>query len=311
MPGDEKPDADTSVLTDADDLSPAKDKPSETMAEPTSPSAPSAEKPRKAAKRRKPPKAKKPVSQVVFHTYPKLVFVWPVIVAGFAFWPLVETLGLNAEVVGWVYLLLVALVVLTIGIDLERDHAVFWLVVFLALFFLGKYLDATFDRFTGIGDVYRFFANRDVAYDPAFGLCLSLLLTPPYLTMWVYARLQHRWRITHNEFEHYSFGRADDSLARGAKRVRSTFPDLLELLLCGAGTLVVYSATGRTELRRIPHVPLIFLVRRRINRLLEVTAVTTEAQRQELHEEEAYTEREEEDAFRGEELGGPSRRDPL
>ena len=160
------------------------------------------------------------------------------------------------------YLIIAAVVLLTVGIDLERDHAVFWLVAFLALFFAGKYLDSKFgETFTLLGNLYRWLADLNVRYDPALGLALSLLMTPPYLTMLVWARLQHRWRITHNEFEHYSWGRADDSLARGAKRVRSTFPDLLELLLCGAGTLVVYSATGRTELRRIPHVPLIFLVR--------------------------------------------------
>lgn len=263
------------------------------------------------AKSKRAAKPKKPIKQVVFHTYPKLLFVWPVIVAGLVFWPLVGHWSASAEVVGWLYLLVVATVLITIGVDLERDHAVFWLVVFLALFFLGKWLDASVESFTLIGNVYRWFADRDVTYDPALGGVLSLLLLPPYLVMLVYARLQHRWRITHNEFEHYSWGRADDSLARGAKRVRSTFPDLLELILCGAGTLVVYSATGRTELRRIPHVPMIFLVRRRINRLLEVTAVTSHARQTELYEEEADTEQDEEDAVPGEESSGLGGRDPL
>ncbi|MEM9882327.1 MAG: hypothetical protein AAF800_05375 [Planctomycetota bacterium] len=251
------------------------------------------------------------MSQVVFHTYPKLIFVWPVIAAGFLFYPLAEPFGLDAEVLGWVYLLVVTLTLLTVGIDLERDHAVFWAVVFLAVFFLGQWLDERFDGVTVVGNAYRWFADLDVRYDAALGLALSVLLLPPYVVMIVYARLQHRWRITHNEFEHYSWGRADDSLARGAKRVRSTFPDLLELLLCGAGTLVVYSATGRTELRRIPHVPMIFLVRKRINRLLESTAVTTDARQAELFEEEADTERDEEDARPEERHEGIGGRDAL
>lgn len=244
-----------------------------------------------------PSKAKKPKAprhSVVFHTYPKLLFIWPIILIGLVLWPIATYTQASAEVLGWVYLMVVAVVILTIGIDLERDHAVFWLVVFLALFFLGKWLDARFETITVVGDAYRFFADRDVTYDRSLGLCMSLILLPPYVAMLIYARVQHRWRITHNEFEHYSWGRADDSLARGAKRVRSTYPDLLELLLCGAGTLVVYSATGRTELRRIPHVPLIFLVRKRINKLLETTSVTTAAQ-EELYAAEADSEQEEED----------------
>ena len=58
-------------------------------------------------------------------------------------------------------------------------------------------------------------------------------------------------------------------------------------MLLGAGTLIVYSATGRTELKRIPHVPLIFLVRKKINRLLESTMVTSEIME---HEEMAASE---------------------
>ena len=189
-------------------------------------------------------------------------------------YPLVAKWGVDPEVCGWIFLGVIVATLLTLGVDLERDHAVFWVVLFLAFFFLGKWLDARFDGFTLIGDLYRMLADLDVMYSPQLGLALSLLLLPPYAVMLIYARLQHRWRITHNEFEHYSWGRADDSLARGAKRVRSTYPDLLELLLCGAGTLVVYSATGRTELRRIPHVPMIFRVRKKINLLLESTAVT-------------------------------------
>ena len=134
-------------------------------------------------------------------------------------------------------------------------------------------------------------------------LALSLLLAPPYLTMLVWARLQHKWRITHNEFERYSWGRADDSLARGAKRVRSTYPDLLELLLCGAGTLVVYSATGRSELVRIRNVPLLPLLRKRIDRILEQTAVTT-TQEAAYIDEEVAAEQEEETVADDEAPGG-------
>jgi fatty acid desaturase len=109
------------------------------------------------------------------------------------------------------------------------------------------------------------------------GLVLSILLTVPFAAMFLVVRLNDKWRITHNEFEHHSWGRADDSLARGAKRVRSTYPDLLELLLAGAGTLIVYSANGNTELRRIHHVPMLPFVRRRIDDLLETIAVTPTA----------------------------------
>jgi len=252
-----------------------------------------------AAQSVKSEKSKPAPSAVVFYSYPKLLFAWPLIAVGPLFW-LITWAGANGpgslEVLGWLYLFLTIIVVLTIGVDVERNYAAFWGVIFVALFFVGKWL-ATFETFKwGLGNLYQWFADMNVQYDANFGLSMSLFLALPYAVMLIWSRLQHKWRITHNEFEQYSWGRADDSLARGAKRVRSTYPDILELLLCGAGTLIVYSATGRSELRRIHNVPLLFMVRDRINRLLEQTAVTTQEQAI-LEAEEAETEAEEAEAM--------------
>lgn len=229
-------------------------------------------------------KRDKTVHDVVFFSYPKLLYCWPLIVIGPLFWLLVSLGGPRSaeysellELLGWTYLFITAMVILTIAIDLERNYMVFWMLAFFCFFFLGLWLVEWKDRFTFFGDIYGWCADRDIQYDHNFALMLSIFLAGPYGVMIVWSRLQHRWRITHNEFEHYSFGRADDSLARGAKRVRSTYPDVLEMLLgFGAGTLVVYSATGRSELRRITNVPFLPLVRRKINRILEVTAVTSD-----------------------------------
>lgn len=249
----------------------------------------------------KPQQPKPAPRAVVFYAYPKLLFIWPLIVIGPLFW-LAIWAGADGpgslEVFAWLYMFVLVIVILTIGVDVERNYAAMWLLVFLALFFLAQWL-STFEGFRwGLGTIYGWFADMDVQYDRNLGLALSIFLLPPYLVMILWSRVQHKWRITHNEFEQYSWGRADDSLARGAKRVRSTYPDLLELLLCGAGTLIVYSATGRSELRRIHNVPLLFLVRKRLNLLLEQTAVTVGSDEQRaIHEaEEAETEAEEAEA---------------
>jgi len=119
-------------------------------------------------------------------------------------------------------------------------------------------------------------------------LAVSIILLVPYLLMLLWGRINDRWRITHNEFEHYSFGRMDDSLGRGAKTIRTYYPDVFELLLGLAGTLIVYNATGTRELRRIPHVMLLPLVRKRLNRILETVSITT-AQMEEEEDDEQTT----------------------
>lgn len=242
---------------------------------------------------------------VVFYSYPKLLFAWPIILLGFVLYPIagapwqeepvpleqsqvgdtvnVETVQATRlvvekntyrEVLAWIYIITIVIVILTLGVDIERNYAVFWLVVVLALFFGGSWL-ASKMGWPIFGAVYDFFSDMDIQYNRYIGLALSLFLVVPYIVMVFWARLNDKWRITHNEFEHYALGRADDSLARGAKRVRSTYPDLFELLLGMSGTLIVYSATGRSELRRIPHVPLLPLRRKQIDQILEYTAVKT------------------------------------
>ncbi|MBI1369978.1 MAG: hypothetical protein GC162_15150 [Planctomycetes bacterium] len=217
---------------------------------------------------------------VVFYAYPKLLYIWPLIAIGPLFWLI--TLAANGdgalEVLAWLYMFAVWLVILTIGVDVERNHGVFWAVILLLFFFIGRALSERHGFKMFFGEIYNWFADMNIKYDRGMGLSMSIMLALPYSVMIFWSRMQHKWRITHNEFEQYSWGRADDSLARGAKRVRTTYPDLLELLLCGAGTLIVYSATGRSELRRIHNVPLLFFVRKRINRLLEQTAVTMDPQ---------------------------------
>ncbi len=235
-----------------------------------------------------------PVDEVTFHSYPKLIYAWPLIVAGIAFWFLPGSLSDAWEAaLGWAYLFLVLVTLTTLAIDLERNYAFVWAVLFALFFFAGKWLYSAYD-IPVFESLFGFFFQLNTRYDRGFGLALAILLSFPYVVMLVWVRLNSRWRITHNEFEHYAWGRADDSLARGAKRVRSTYPDLLELLLCGAGTLVVYSANGSRELRRIPNVPMLFRVRRKLNLLLESQQVVGPGQREsrlaEMAEEEELDE---------------------
>lgn len=220
-----------------------------------------------------PARHKSAVHEITFISYPKLLFTWPLLLAGFVFYLLAPIS--DPAVLGWAYLTIVMLVILTLGVDLDRNQSIFWLVLVAGLWVLGLWLQDA-KSVPVFSAVFGWFRGLDVKYDRGLGLTLSILLAIPFAIMLVYARFNDRWRITHNEFEHYSFGRMDDSLGRGAKTIRTSFPDMLELLLGLAGTLVVYNATGTRELRRIPHVMFLPLVRKRLNKILERTAITTD-----------------------------------
>lgn len=234
------------------------------------------------------PKKKKPeeIHEVTFVAYPKMLFVWPVMLAGVLFWFL-DHWGVPPEPLGWCYITIVGLTFLVLGIDLGRNVAVFWLAVILVFLFAGLWLQQ-YKHFTLFGDLFRLLANLDVKYDRGTGIAISMVLLVPYSIMLVWARINDRWRITHNEFEHYSFGKMDDSLGRGAKTIRTSYPDILELIMGFAGTLIVYNATGTRELRRIPHVMFLPWVRKKLNKILEKTAVTAAQLEEEEDDDEDY-----------------------
>ncbi|MBI4584825.1 MAG: hypothetical protein HY717_12490 [Planctomycetes bacterium] len=213
--------------------------------------------------------------EIIFYTYPKLIFAWLLIVAGFVLWPISGWGWFGPETLAWFWGLLLFVTVLTMGVDINRNVTVFWMVVIAACWLAVIYLRDV-RGFTIFGAIYNFFADLNPDYSRSLGLLVSIFLSIPFGVMLVWSRLNSKWRITHNEFEHFQFGKQDDSLGRGAKRVRSSYPDFFELLLCLAGDLVVYDATGMRELRRIPHVPLLPMVRKRIGLILESTAITPE-----------------------------------
>ncbi len=215
--------------------------------------------------------------EIKFFAYPKLLFTWPIIFMGVFLW-LLDILfvgNINAEIAGWTYIWTCLFVIVAMGIDLERNYAIFWLVVISAITFLGMFLHEK--EILLYANIYTIFADLDIKYDFNLGLAISILLAVPFCIMLVWSRLSHRWRITHNEFELYSFGRRDLSLARGAKTVRSSYPDWLELIICLSGTLIVFDARGAKVLRRIENVPFLPFVRKKINRILETTSVTSDA----------------------------------
>lgn len=192
---------------------------------------------------------------------------------GYAVYPLGATTWVSGESKAWIWGITLIACGLTVGIDLNRNEAAFWLVTIVAIWMLGLWLrDAK--GITIFGEIYNFFANLDADYSCGLGFFVSIWLTIPFLLMFLWSRINDKWRFTHNEFEHRSFGKVDWSAARAAKTVRTSYPDLMEAVFCLAGDLIIYDARGSRVIRRIPHVPLLPLVRKKINIVLQMTAVT-------------------------------------
>lgn len=232
-------------------------------------------------------KSNKSPDSVVIYSYPQFVFSWPVIVFGFIFAG-IQSAGwvgpAGQSAIAWIYITLVCLVMLAMGVDLGRNSSIFCLVLFVGGLFGILWLQAahgvTF--FERIGEFIR---NLQPTISPAAMVAVSIILSIIYLMMIIMAFFNDRWRITHNEIEHRSFGHKEDATGRGAKRVMARYPDALELLICFSGTIEVYSSLGTQKLVTIRNVPLLPLRMKKISRILETTSVEGANAEEEEHEE--------------------------
>jgi hypothetical protein len=219
------------------------------------------------------------LSEIKLFSYPKFVYLWLVIALGYIFdWPIGYHQWASENALGWWYLATMMTVFLTTCVDLNRVASLLWLSL-IAIITLGYFLVSVTVGETFLDSIGRFFAGLTPPYPTEWALAFSVVASIPFVIMVIGVRINDKWLISHNKFEHRTLFGKDDSLARGAKRVKASYPDLLELLLLGSGTLTIYSAqgTGTIVLAEIRNIPFLILRMGRIDRILESMQVDTTA----------------------------------
>ena len=225
---------------------------------------------------------KKPAAaeRIVFYSYPPLIYIWPLIVLGFLFWFLPASAH-TAE--AWIYIITLVVVLLTIGIDVNRNMAVFWVILIAAMSFCVLWLRdakgiAMFDQ------IAHFLKQIEPKYSPEFGMITSIFLLVVYAIVLIGARINDKWVFTQNEIEHYAMFRGTSSLGRGAKGVKANYRDFFEMVVMLAGDIEVRTAQGNRVLARINNVPFLMFKMRKIDRILAAYAVTPGAADEESSE---------------------------
>lgn len=213
-------------------------------------------------------------NEAIVYAYPPFVYSWPLILFGYLFAG-VQNLGWIGPIgIAWTYIFLIALVMLTLGVDLSRNASIFCLVAFaavwLGILWLQGVKDITF--FAKFGAYLR---ELEPQISSSTMVTISTLLLFLYVVMYIMAKVNDRWRITHNEIEHRSLGQRDDAFGRGAKRVLAKYPDMLEFFICLAGTIEVYSANGTQKLASIENVPFLPFRMKKIDVILGTKSVRT------------------------------------
>lgn len=170
---------------------------------------------------------------------------------------------IDQEVLAWIWAVALVVTLLAVGIGQNRNATAIWIAIVAVLWLLGIWLrDAK--GITVFGDLFSFFADLDPVYPRPLSFAISIFITVSYTIIFAWGHFKDKWCFSQNAFEHRTWGKVDWPAVRATETVRCSYPDLLEAVLCLAGDLVVYDASGSKVIRRICHVPLLPLVRRRI-----------------------------------------------
>ena len=211
---------------------------------------------------------RKQLKEVTLYSYPALLYFWPPIIGGYL-GAMLHWAGANDHMLAWLWLLTLVPSAIALAGDLSRNKAFAWLLVFICLclsLYVLYLLGVPFDW------LRRIFTHQPT-FDPVEKLWISIVGTVFYLGMFIFVRIDDKWVVNSNQWEHHSWASVDNAISHGSKSVRYEIPDVIQFLLCGAGDIVIRSPDDKDEYRRIGNVPFVRGKWRKIDALMEVVRV--------------------------------------
>jgi len=213
------------------------------------------------------------VPKVYFTSFSTLLYLWPIMIVGWAGSWMVDWGLVGPSVMGWIWITVILLVLLCIGADTDRNKTIALVLVILLLWTSGLLLEAK-KGIPVLSHIYDFFAAQDVKFEPGTAQVLSIATLIVLIFVVIGAWFDGRYEITTREISHRRLLRTSDSLPRAAKRIKRDWRDLTELILgIGAGDLIVLDS-NKNIVMRISNVPFLWFFRHDVDHILEVLAVT-------------------------------------
>ena len=210
--------------------------------------------------------------EIVFHAYPRLIFAWPIILLGFLLYPL-DAYGLvRPDILAWSWGSTLFVVILTLGVHVNRNLSLFWAVLGSAAWLLGIYLRDV-RGFAPFAALSQFLADLNPPYPRHAALAFSVALLVPYVLCWARARIDEKWVLTHYEVERRRKFSQRESLPRGGLTIDAQYNDMFKFLFgFGGGSLRILDREGNV-LREIRWVFFLPRVRQRIDEIVEVAPI--------------------------------------
>lgn len=185
------------------------------------------------------------------YAFQKGMFVWPLV----PMWPilfLLSQLGVSQELLGWCHWIVMALVILTLTVDISLKKALVLALVVGLFIVLG--ILARMQGFPIFTYLYSFFEGFHLNFDSGLVGLWSVFAGVICLIVYLRARTMGQCIFRPNDILFPTLGSQDESEDRAGKTLRIRYEDMLKLLFGLAGTIYILDARSKAVVRRIEYV---------------------------------------------------------
>ena len=201
------------------------------------------------------------------YTHP---FVWMGFIGlGLSYIPIIPELALSLTSI-----VIIITVLLTLGDDFKLGKMTIIGIVLVAITMTVLYFGEKFN-ISIVEKISDWVTSLNIPYPRWYLFAMSVMFAPFYYTYICESRINHTFTVNHNEICERKMGQGDTSYAHKEYTLEIRFRDLLEVLSCGAGDLLM-KQEGKV-VKEIPDVPWVWFTRRKIDKMRNSTSVSVES----------------------------------
>jgi hypothetical protein len=229
---------------------------------------------------------KKDIDSITIRSWPKVIFLYPVMLTSLLCGIYQSVFGANAETgfsegAGMLFFVVLCLNVLVISFEFSRFKTLAIFFFFLAVFFFLLYLSTRFEVFPFLREIFESF---HIKCSSSFYYAMAAYLLFTFLLVYINTRFNY-WVIRSNEILHKE-GFMGDVRRFPSPNLKMTkeIPDVFEFLLLGSGKIVLCPASEKQAIV-LEHVLAVNVVERATQELL--SSLSVEIERGGDHDDEA------------------------
>lgn len=193
---------------------------------------------------------KAPIDKVVIHPFPKVVLLWPVMLASLLFYFLgggvTESAIVDASALGWWWILIFFFNLLIHTFDFGRTNFVATIAL-MGVGFLGLWVWDLQSDTEVYGQIYTFFDDKELAMSANFYAMMAGVLAVLMLMAFITTRFNY-WVLSPNQLTHKHGLLGDERHYPTLNMaVEKEIPDIFEWALFGSGRLIFKPGTGSDQ----------------------------------------------------------------